>query len=173
MHVAIIGNGISGITAARWIRKLSDHQITVISSESDLFYSRTALMYIYMGHMRYEDTQPYPASFWEKSNINRIFNHVKTIDFHDKMLLFINGDTLKYDKLILALGSNYNKFGWPGQHLQGVRGLYHFQDLEYLEEKSADISHAVIVGGGLIGIELAEMLHSRQKMVSLLVRENS
>ena len=56
-NVVIIGNGISGITTARWVRKLSDHKITVISSETDHFYSRTALMYIYMGHMRAEDTK--------------------------------------------------------------------------------------------------------------------
>jgi len=55
MHIVIIGNGISGTTAARWVRKLSDHKITIISSESKHFYSRTALMYVYMGHMRHED----------------------------------------------------------------------------------------------------------------------
>ena len=38
MHIAIIGNGISGVTAARWIRKLSDHRITIISSETEHFF---------------------------------------------------------------------------------------------------------------------------------------
>ncbi len=52
-HIVIIGNGISGITVARHIRKLSDKKITIISSETDHFFSRTALMYIYMGHMKY------------------------------------------------------------------------------------------------------------------------
>ncbi|MDX1666364.1 MAG: FAD/NAD(P)-binding oxidoreductase, partial [Saprospiraceae bacterium] len=69
MHIAIIGNGVAGITAARFIRKLSDHDITVISSETDYFFSRTALMYIYMGHMRFRDTQPYEPWFWEKNRI--------------------------------------------------------------------------------------------------------
>ena len=48
-HVVIIGNGITGVTAARFIRKLSDYRITLISAETDHFYARTALMYIYMG----------------------------------------------------------------------------------------------------------------------------
>ena len=53
MKIAIIGNGIAGITAARWLRKLDNKvEITVISDEGDYFFSRTALMYIYMGHMR-------------------------------------------------------------------------------------------------------------------------
>ena len=63
MHIAIIGNGISGITAARFIRKLSDHKITVISAETDYFFSRTAIMYAYMGHMRKEDLKPFPYQF--------------------------------------------------------------------------------------------------------------
>ena len=63
--IAIIGNGISGITAARHIRKLGDDQIVVISGETDHFFSRTALMYIYMGHMTYEHTKPYEDWFWE------------------------------------------------------------------------------------------------------------
>jgi len=61
-HIVIIGNGISGITAARHIRKLSDKRITVISAESDFFFSRTALMYVYMGHMKFENIQPYENS---------------------------------------------------------------------------------------------------------------
>ena len=69
-HIVIIGNGIAGITAARHIRKLSDDQITVISGETDHFFSRTALMYIYMGHMEYRHTKPYEDWFWEKNRLD-------------------------------------------------------------------------------------------------------
>lgn len=173
MHVAIIGNGISGITAARFIRKLSDHDITVISAETDHFFSRTALMYIYMGHMRFEDTQPYEPWFWEKNRIQLRRSKVEKVDFPSKQLLFSDGSSLAYDKLILATGSSSNKFGWPGQDLQGVGGLYSYQDLENMEAYSEGLQRAVIVGGGLIGIEMAEMFHSRHIPVTLLVREPS
>jgi len=172
MHIAIIGNGISGITAARWIRKLSDHKITVISSETTHFYSRTALMYIYMGHMRYEDTKPYEDWFWDKNKIDLIQDHVNSIDFENKKLT-LNNEEVRYDKLILALGSKSNKFGWPGQDLNAVRGLYNYQDLEQMEEYTPGLKKAVIVGGGLIGIEMAEMFNSRDIPVTMLVRENS
>ncbi len=173
MHVVIIGNGISGITAARNIRKLSDHKITVISAETDYFFSRTALMYIYMGHMRFKDTQPYEPWFWEKNRIHLLRAPVQTIDFLEKTLRLQDGQSMSYDKLVLALGSKSNKFGWPGQDLDGVHGLYHFQDLEAMERHSSGLQRAVIVGGGLIGVEMAEMFHSRGIPVSFLVRERS
>ena len=173
MRIAIIGNGISGITAARFLRKLSDHEITVISAETDYFFSRTALMYIYMGHMRFKDTQPYEPFFWEKNRIKLIRDYVNAIDSSSKELVMAKGGNIKYDKLIIATGSTPNKFGWPGQDLKGVGGLYSYQDLENMEAYSENLKRAVIVGGGLIGIEMAEMFHSRHIPVTFLVREDS
>lgn len=175
-HIAIIGNGISGITAARHIRKLSNKKITVISSETDYFFSRTALMYIYMGHMKFKHTQPYEDWFWDKNDIALKKGFVKQIDTAQKTLVFSDGEQLAFDKLIIATGSKPNKFGWPGQDLKGVVSLYHKQDLDAIETHAPNntvCKRAVIVGGGLIGIELAEMFHSRHIPVTFLVRENS
>ena len=175
-HIVIIGNGISGVTAARHIRKLSDKKITIVSAETDYFFSRTALMYIYMGHMKFEHTQPYENWFWKKNRIELKKKYVKSIETKNKTLFFAEGDSLKYDKLIIATGSKPNKFGWPGQDLEGVMGMYHKQDLENLETLAPNnkiCKRAVIVGGGLIGIELAEMLNSRNIPVTFLVREHS
>lgn len=175
-HIIIIGNGISGVTAARHIRKLSDKKITIVSAETDYFFSRTALMYVYMGHMKFEHTQPYENWFWKKNRIELKKGYVKQIETKSKTLHFAEGDTLQYDKLIIATGSKPNKFGWPGQDLNGVMGMYHKHDLENLEKYAPNnkvCKRAVIVGGGLIGIELAEMLHSRHIPVTFLVRESS
>lgn len=175
-HIVIIGNGISGVTLARHIRKNSDKEITIVSAESDYFFSRTALMYVYMGHMKFEHTQPYEPWFWKKNRINLKKGYVNNIDTDQKQLNFSSGETLSYDKLVLATGSKPNKFGWSGQDLIGVMGMYHKQDLENLESHAPDnkvCKRAVIVGGGLIGIELAEMLHSRNIPVTFLVRETS
>ena len=175
-HIVIIGNGISGVTTARHIRKLSDKKITIVSTETEYFFSRTALMYIYMGHMKFEHTQPYENWFWDKNKINLKKGFVQTIDTNFKTLAFDNGETLGYDKLVIATGSKPNKFGRPGQDLEGVMGMYHKQDLENLEHHAPNnkvCKRAVIVGGGLIGIELAEMLNSRNIPVTFLVRESS
>lgn len=172
-HVVIIGNGISGITAARHIRKQSDKKISVISSESDYFFSRTALMYVYMGHMKWNHLKPYEDWFWEKNSIELKKAYVSQVEPEKNLLTFSSGEIMKYDKLIIATGSNYNKFGWKGQNLKGVQGLITKQDLELLEENTKDCKRAVIVGGGLIGTELAEMLSTRKIPVTFLVRESS
>jgi NADPH-dependent 2,4-dienoyl-CoA reductase/sulfur reductase-like enzyme len=175
-HIVIIGNGIAGVTAARHIRKNSDKRITIISAETDYFFSRTALMYVYMGHMKFKHTQPYENWFWKKNRIDLLKGYVEKVDHQNKRLVLAGGNTVDYDKLILATGSKPNKFGWPGQDLPGVQGLYSKQDLDQLEANAPDnktCKRAVIVGGGLIGIEMAEMLRSRKIPVTFLVRESS
>ncbi|MCH2228912.1 MAG: FAD-dependent oxidoreductase [Crocinitomicaceae bacterium] len=172
LMIVIIGNGIAGVTVARNIRKSSDEAITIISSESKYFFSRTALMYVYMGHMKFEHTQPYEPHFWGKNRIDLEHEHVSQINKEEKTVSTDSGKTISYDKLIIASGSKPNKFGWPGQDANGVRGMYSKQDLEYIERYSEDLKTAVIVGGGLIGIEMAEMFLSRNIEVHFLVREN-
>jgi NADPH-dependent 2,4-dienoyl-CoA reductase/sulfur reductase-like enzyme len=170
-QIIIIGNGIAGITCARNIRKHSNDDITVISSETEHFYSRTALMYIYMGHLRYQDTKPYEDWFWEKNRIKLVKDHVTSIDVNSKQLSLQTGSTVGYDKLVIATGSRSNKPPFKGIDLKGVQGLYGMQDLEAMFENTKDIKRGVIVGGGLIGIEMAEMLLSKNIQVTFLVRE--
>ena len=175
-NIVIIGNGISGVTAARHIRKISDKRIIIVSAETDHFFSRTALMYVYMGHMEFEHIKPYEDWFWTKNRIELVRGYVSKVDTEKKELLLEGARVLPYDKLIIATGSKPNKFGWPGQDLHGVQGLYSKQDLDLLEINAPNkeiCKRAVIVGGGLIGIELAEMLRSRDIPVTFLVRENN
>lgn len=129
-----------------------------------------------MGHMKYEHTKPYEDYFWKKNRINLKRAFVKTVNHANKSLRFNDGDSMQYDQLVLAVGSKPNKFGWPGQDLEGVQGLYSKQDLDALEQNAPNktiCNRAVIVGGGLIGIEMAEMLRSRDIPVTFLVRETS
>ena len=172
MQVIIIGNGVAGITAAITIRKLNPScSITIISAESEHFYSRTALMYVYMGHMRYKNIKPYEDWFWPEQKLKLIQGLVTNIDFEQKEVLLQNGTRLSYTKLLISTGSKPNALGIAGEKLAGVQGLYSLQDLKDLEQNSAKVQRAVVVGGGLIGIELAEMLYTRCIPVTFLVRE--
>jgi NAD(P)H-nitrite reductase large subunit len=175
MHVAILGNGVTGVTAAMRLReKRPDWRITIVSGESKYHYSRPALMYVFMGHMRFADTKPFEDHVWAHKRLELVQGWVSRIDHAAKRLEFADGRTpLAYDRLLVATGAKSNKFGWPGQDLRGVQGLWGLHDLKTLHESCAGAVHAVIVGGGLIGIELAEMLHSRGIHITFLVREKS
>ena len=171
--IVIIGNGVAGTNAARYIRKLSDNRIVMISEETLQPFSRTALMYVFMGHVKQENTELYEDWFWAKNRIERVQARINSVDTAAKTLLLSNGQSMTYDKLIIATGSKSNKFGWKGQDLKGVHGLYHLQDMQAMEQYSKGLKRAVVVGGGLIGIEMAEMFASRGIAVTFLVREKS
>ena len=172
-HVVIIGNGIAGISCARYVRKYSDFRITVVSAETKFFFSRTALMYIYMGHMAFSHTKPYEDSFWRKNRITLAHDRVERVSFDEKRLQLRSGASLVYDDLVIASGSVPFRVSWPGVDLPGVQSLYSYQDLQLMDQNTKGIKEAVVVGGGLIGIEMAEMLRSRGIGVTYLVREES
>src|SRR5690606_19288174 len=97
----IIGNGIAGITAAREMRKISNQRIQVISIETPYFFSRTALMYVYMGHMKFEHTQPYENWFWEKNRIELVQSLVEKVIPEKNELLLSTGEIISYDQLLI------------------------------------------------------------------------
>jgi NAD(P)H-nitrite reductase large subunit len=129
-------------------------------------------MYIYMGHMKYEHTKPYEDWFWEKNKLKLVKDHVVAIDIKEKKIQFQSGTSLIYDKLVIATGSVSNRPPFPGMELKGVQSLYGIPDLQLMNENTKAIRKAVIAGGGLIGIEMAEMLLSRNISVTFLIREN-
>jgi len=131
-------------------------------------------MYVYMGHMRWRDIEPYEAQFWQKNRLDLVQGYVEKIIPEENTLFFSDGRHMTYDRLILATGSRTKFFGWEGMELPQVTGLVTKQDLERLGRLAPDNIHcprAVIVGGGLIGVELAEMLRTRDIAVTFLVRE--
>jgi NADPH-dependent 2,4-dienoyl-CoA reductase/sulfur reductase-like enzyme len=171
-HLVIIGNGIAGITLAQQVRLTSKCAISIISDESRTHFSRPALMYVYMGHMRRQDIIPYADWYYEEQQLNTIHDKVLAVDFENKTLQLEKGNPITYDVLVFATGSSLAYYNWPGLNSKGVQGLVTLQDLELMEQQTAGIKQAVVVGGGLIGIEMAEMLRSRNIEVTMLVREN-
>ena len=174
MDILILGNGITGVTAALRLReRRPEWNIAIVSGESTYHYSRPALMYVFMGHQTYQETKPYPDAMWAERRIELVRDWAVGVDFAGKTVTLKRGGPRRFDKLLIATGSRSNRFGWPGQDLAGVQGLYDLRDLKLLYENVERTREAVIVGGGLIGIELAEMLHSVGVDVTFLIREPS
>ena len=174
MRFVIIGNGVAGITAAFAIRERdAGASITVISGESDYFFARTALMYVYMDRMRHCDLEPYERDVYEKKLIRRVRAWVRDVDAERKQVRLESGETISYDKLLLATGSVPNRIPWQGLEAarEGVVYFVSLQDLERCERFTPSTKRAVVVGGGLIGIELVECLVHHGVQVTFLVRE--
>lgn len=172
MHLVVIGNGVAGITAARHVRTLDPRaRITVVSDESAHFFSRTALMYVYMGELTHAHTKPYEDRFWAENRIDLVHDRAIRLDADRREVVLRDGGALAYDRLVIATGSRPRFADWPGCELRGVQGFYHLADLAAMERDTAGIERAVVIGGGLIGIELAEMLHARGIGVTMLVRD--
>ena len=174
MHYAIIGNGVAGTTAALALRKRDEQAtITLIGGESDYFFSRTALMYAFMDRMTTRDLEPFERKTYDKLRITRRHGWVTDLDADSQILTFKNGPPLPYHRLLLATGSAPNRPAWPG--LDAVKeGATHFvslQDLAECERLTPSTKRAVVVGGGLIGVELAECLAHHGVAVDFLVRE--
>lgn len=177
-HFIIIGNGVAGIEAAMTIRSrlsIEDAKITVISKESDFFFSRTALMYAYMNTMQREDLEPYERHVYTQQHITLLRDTVTDIDAHNHTITLETSAPLTYTKLLIATGAHPRHVPFEGieQATDGVVNFVSMQDLDHCERLTPSTSHAVVVGGGLIGIELVECLMYHGVKVTFLVRESS
>jgi NAD(P)H-nitrite reductase large subunit len=174
MHIVIVGNGVAGITCALDARdRDASARITVVSGETAYFYSRTALMYAFMDKMNRRDLEPFERDVWRKRNIGLVTDWVTDHDADKRELKLAGGRTISYDVLVLALGAAPNRPEWAGlaEAKHGVVNFVSMQDLDACESLVPASKRAVVVGGGLIGIELVECLVRHGIATTFLIRE--
>lgn len=172
MHYVIVGNGVAGMEAALALRRRDDEaRISLISDEHDHFYSRPALMYVLAGQLDLRATEPYDRALYERLRFERLRGRVVRLDHERRTLHFEDGRNTGYDRLLLAVGSRGRPAPWPGAEGPGVHHFVTLADLAGLERDARRGQRAAIVGGGLIGVEVAEVLHDRGLHVSFLIRE--
>ena len=172
MHFVIVGNGVAGINAANAVRQQDESaEITIVSYEHDHFFSRTALMYAFCGQLSNRCIEPYERDYYKLMKFNRVRDRVTRIDSSARKLHLESGESLSYDRLLIAAGSVAATAPWPGLELDGVGHFVTWQNLEWLREKAKDAKRAVVVGGGLIGIETAEILGLAGIKTTFLIRE--
>jgi NADPH-dependent 2,4-dienoyl-CoA reductase/sulfur reductase-like enzyme len=173
MHDVILGNGVAGMEAALGLRaRDGEARITLVSAEHEHFFSRPALMYVFAGQMRLRDTEPYDRGLYDRMGLAGRRGRVEALDTGGRVLLFADGSKLAYDRLLVAVGSLARRAPWPGAEGPGLHYFVTLQDLEALDRAARPGMRAVVVGGGLIGVEVAEILHDRGLHVTFVIRES-
>ena len=130
-------------------------------------------MYAYMDRMTLRDLEPFERQVYDKQRIARRRGWVKDLDADAHELRFEDGAVLKYDRLLIATGSAPNRAAWMEGPEQGITHFVSLQDLAECERLTASTRKAVVVGGGLIGVELVECLRHHGVDVEFLVRDAS
>ncbi|HEU0265329.1 MAG TPA: FAD-dependent oxidoreductase, partial [Geobacterales bacterium] len=171
MNYVIIGNSVAAVGAIRGIRSIdSKGTITVVSRESHTAYGRPLISYL-LGGMVHEKRMPYlPENFYEAQQVNLLLNSEAVgIDTKKRLVKLASGDTLPFDKLLIATGGD--PFVPPIEGLAGKERVFTFttwDDAAKLKGIANDIERVVVIGGGLIGLKAAEGLFALGKKITVV-----
>lgn len=137
MDVVIIGNGVAGMEAALTIREReSDWNITIVSEESDHFFSRTALMWVCSGQMSMQDIEPLERDVYERMRFRRVRARATGVDTRERKVSLAGSlGPIFYDRLLIACGSKPRPGPWAGSDLRGVGHFVTLQDLAWYERE--------------------------------------
>ncbi len=173
-RVVIVGNGIAGVTAADHVRRRHpDCQIDVIANEPYPLYNRMGIGRLVYGSSAMVGLQLLPDSWYEENGVTCWLNtFARSLDRERREITLGTGEALGYDRLILATGSDsfvppIEGYGAPGTFVLR-RAADAFAIRGYAQEHRAE--HAVIAGGGLLGLEAAYALHQIGLHVTVLER---
>lgn len=171
MNYVIVGNSVAAVGAIRAIRLLDQQgNITVISREKHNAYGRPLISYLLGGLIKEKRMSYLPEDFYSQHRINLLLSsEVTGVDSVKKKVLLAAGDAIPYDKLLLATGGD--PFIPPIEGMADKDRIFTFttwDDAAKLKVISQDISRAVVIGGGLIGLKAAEGLNLLNKSVTVV-----
>lgn len=166
----ILGNGAAGHYAAEAIRKRDrTGTITMISNEPYRTYNRPMLTKSIMAGLNEEQIAVEDASWYEENHIYQILGHeVVKIDPEAKEVHLDDGSKYHYTKLIYALGSECFIPPIKGADKDGVIAIRRLSDTKKVAEKLKETKHAVVIGGGVLGLEAAWELKKSRCEVTVL-----
>src|SRR3989304_5893932 len=169
--VIIIGNGVAGATAAEVIRKKNkDISISVYSDEPYPFYSRIKLPHFLGDEIKQENTYIYNTDWYKEKRIELYpGTKIKKIEPDKKSIVTERDEKVSYDKLLLATGSTNFIPPIKGREKKGFFTLHTIRDvlsikeysLKTCSERSESNKNAIMIGGGLLGLEAARGLKVR------------
>ncbi len=154
----IVGNGMA---AARFVdelsrRALGRYAIAVVGEEPRLAYNRVLLSSVLAREVAPSEIELKPAQWWRERGVTLLFGHAATaVDAQIRRVRLTNGATLPYGRLVLATGSRPIRLPLPGMELPGVLTFRDLGDVNAIEAAAASGIKAVVIGGGLLGLEAA------------------
>ena len=166
----ILGNGTAGHNAAFAIRSRDkEGSLVMVSDEPYRSYHRPQLTKALLSDMRIDQIAVKPESWYEENGITQIlgFTAVK-IDPEKKEVELNDGRSLHYEKLIYALGSECFVPPIPGREAEGVVAVRRFHDAQKVAHFLSDTKQAVVIGGGVLGLEAAWELRQAGAEVTVL-----
>jgi len=174
MNIVIAGFGVAGATAAETARKHNPKAyITLLSKEKDLFYYRPRLPEVVSGDLAPEKVLVHPKEWYDERKIElRLGESLTEINPKEKIIRGSTGSRQQYDKLLLAVGAESNRPPFPGDKLSGVYAVRSLNDAWTLSLNAKGKKRAVLIGGGLLGLELAYALTKQGLTVTVLERDD-
>lgn len=175
MKLVMIGNGMAGVRVLEELLKIAPdlHDITVFGAEPHPNYNRIMLSPVLAGEQTLDQIVLNPLSWYAQHGITlHLGTTVTTIDRARRQVIATRADgttvSAGYDRLILATGSTPFIPPVPGHRLEGVIAYRHIADTETMIEAARTRRHAVVVGGGLLGLEAANGLKLRGMEVTVV-----
>jgi len=169
----IIGSGVAGVCAAESIRRLDPGgEITIYNGEPFPFYFRAAMAFYIKGAISEDELYAKPPSWAKDLRIDVSSEKAVHVNTGGKEVTCQSGRVDKYDSLLIATGAWPFKAPWPGADLDGVvtyRSINCARETIELVRKE-NVEKAVIVGGGILGVEFVEDLHNLEVETTLLIR---
>ena len=154
----IIGNGVAGVRAAEIIRRYdSSGSMVMISEERYPFYYRPSLPEYVAGLITEERLLARPKDFYTQHKIElQLDQKVAKVLPAEKLVCLEDGENISYDNLLIATGGSPAPFHCPGWDAEGVVHLKTLADAKKLREKVQDASAGVVIGTGILGLELID-----------------
>lgn len=171
LKLVMIGNGMAGVRTLEELIKLSPelYDITVFGSEPHPNYNRILLSPVLAGEQTFDDIVLNQRSWYADNNIKLLLGRkVTQINRSQRLVTANDGSTALYDRLLIATGSTPFMLPIPGNKLEGVIGYRDIADTQMMMDTAQTHSHAVVIGGGLLGLEAANGLKLRGMDVTVV-----
>lgn len=171
LKLVMVGNGMAGVKTLEELQKIAPdlYDITVFGAENFVNYNRILLSPVLAGEQTIQDIILNDEAWYAQHNITlHLGKKVSKIDRVKRMVIAEDGTEAHYDRLLLATGSTPFMLPVPGRDLKGVLAYRDIDDTNAMIAAATIHTHAVVIGGGLLGLEAANGLKQRGMHVTVV-----